>query len=214
MTTLITRSVFCSFPAGMLRNAKPTSNIANSMSSTWLKSKAVNSEKAKIISNTLVRASAVTYLYKAGLIDNMEEFANSFMKHKTSTSQKHYLVKHFATQTTMKYSMGLHNLFGNNTYSSERKLEEMSASIKKVPEANFDAVLTYIKNLFSVLPAESSESYSDDNLLRCLSGKMILGERKKVQASGMIDNVDEDDEDSNLAMLRTTTMIMMIINGR
>ena len=134
----------------------------------------------------------MTYLYKAGLIDNM--------KHKTSTWQKHYLVKHCATQATMKYSMGLHNLFGNNTYGSERKLEEMSVSIRKVPQANFDAVLTYVENLFSVLSAESSESYSDDNLLRCLSGKMIFGERKKMQASGMIDNVvDQDDEDSNLA---------------
>ena len=71
----------------------------------------------------------------------------------------------------------------------------MPASIKRVPEANFDAVVTYIENMFSV---ESSKSYSDDNLLRWLSGKMIFGESKKVRASKMIDNgIAEDDEDSN-----------------
>ena len=107
------RYLFTSSRSGKHCTPMTQSNIAQALSSTFRKAKVVSIDRAAMISNCLPRATVVSYAFKCGMVEDLEGFANNFMKHRSKTLQKHDHVKHFAAHQTLKYSMNLYNIFGN-----------------------------------------------------------------------------------------------------
>ena len=147
------RYIFVS--SGRPVNCKPMtqSNIAQGLSATFLRSNVISRERALNISNSLIRATVVSYAFKCGLVKNIDDFATNFMKHKSKTLQKHDLVKHFAAQQTLKYSMNLYNIFGRSQVTEE-KFQNM-CEVSESPEVTRTDVAQYVKSLMSEISLET-----------------------------------------------------------
>ena len=55
-------------------------------------------------------ATVACYLAKGSEVD-VNHLAKDFMKNKTTTLQKHYIIKHYVGITTMRYSMKMYGIF-------------------------------------------------------------------------------------------------------
>ena len=151
------------------------SNVASALKATWRKSKVLdgNPRKYKQVSNTLIRASSTTAAYQIGLIDNIDHFANNFMKNKGYTTMKHYVVaKHYAATQASRYAMGLYNIFVSCNPDHVFKMKEFVDTNSNLPKVKPDSVKQYIVDVITNV-------FKDCNLSEELSGRGTNSRTKK-----------------------------------
>ena len=151
-----------------------TSAVAYGMSSTFRKAKVVSVGRSKIISNTLIRASAATIAYSHGLINNVEEFANEFMKNRKDTSQKHYIMKHWSSNVSRKYSMGLYNIFGYCNANDVEKVTVFSSNASEIKkQIDPKEMLNYVQDVLQKISLEVNETVTDEKLVAFFSSDNV-----------------------------------------
>ena len=119
------------------------------------------------MSNTLLRASAATMAYAHGQIKDKELFANQFMKNKKGTTEKHYIMDNWGATTSLRYSMGLYNLFGNAGDEEKMAVKDFVDN-NPLPTVEPGATLEYVKQS---LAREDMEG--DNNLVNHLQPEEI-----------------------------------------
>ena len=130
--------------------------------------------RSKIISNTLIRASAATIAYSHGLINNVEEFANEFMKNRKDTSQKHYIMKHWSSNVSRKYSMGLYNIFGYCNANDVEKVKVFSSNASEIKkQIDPKEMLNYVQDVLQKISLEVNETVTDEKLVAFFSSDNV-----------------------------------------
>lgn len=138
---------------------------SQALSATFLKADVLSKEKAKKISNCLIRAACVSYSIKHGRVENIDHFANQFMKHKTKTLQKHYHVKHFSSAKTLRYSMNLSNIFGTATCFENMKTVAAATLNVKV---DVNDMIKYVVEMLTNISNETGKVVKDEHLVQIL----------------------------------------------
>ena len=92
------------------------------------------------------------------MIGDLNQFANSFMKNRGSTTEKYYIMKHWASSVSAKVSMGMYNLFGRVDGEEALRVKDACRKIPAPPVIEASGFISYLSDTFK------SSGITDDSL--------------------------------------------------
>ena len=154
----------------------------------------ISEEQINMLSPSTIRASIATMLHKAGKIENLKHFCNSFVKHNPKTGLKHYILEGAATEKVLQYTMDVVDVFGLGV---GRKPEDMKILNDKFENVSLSKTELHagISSRLSTISTENGQRYDDDKLISHINS-IDLGVDFEVQPSVIIEPCVAAEEES------------------
>ena len=134
----------------------------------------ISKQQANMVSPSLIRASVATMLHRAGKIDNLEHFCNSFMKHNPKTGLKHYILEGAATEKVLQYTMDIVDVFGLGDETNE-DIKMLSKEFEKVADCKHD-LQAGVSARLSTISTETGATYQDKKLISHINAANSLND--------------------------------------
>ena len=160
----------------------------------------ISKQQANMVSPSLIRAYVATMLHRAGKIDNLEHFCNSFMKHNPKTGLTHYILEGAATEKVLQYTMDIVDVFGLGKGNNEQ-IKLLNNEYENVAHYKHD-LQAGVSARLSTISSETGATYQDKKLISHINSANSLDDSvdftsypQLVLTQAEVPNEEEEEEE-------------------